>query len=265
MLYNLGVLVQRLTSGLLGLLFVGCAVLAPRPAELPVRATAAPAEPNWTLIGGYSTTFDLDQKERSHNIQQAVLALDGATLKPGEHWSFNQAVGPRTHERGYQIAPVLEFEGARPALGGGICQVSTTVYNAALLADLAVKQRHPHSRPVAYVELGRDATVSWGSKDLQMANPHDFPLRFHAHIAGNRLVVRLYGKAPLEYEVRLTIADSEPASPRKEYQTLDDSDRIAVVGVWVKLYRHRLKDGSVYETERVGRSSFYPFRVKERR
>jgi len=244
-------------------LSVGCAEVTRRVSDSPTRAGAASPEPSWSLVAGYSTTFKHDQSERNQNIARAARALDGTVLEPGATWSFNRTVGPRTRKRGYEVAPVLEFEGARPALGGGICQVSTTVYNAALLADARVAQRHPHSRPVGYVQLGRDATVSWGSKDLRLVNPHPFPLRLHTRVVHNRLSVAIYAPKQLGYEVRLTTGDAEPASLRREYQTLDGSDRMAVDGVWVKLYRHRVEDGSVVQTERIGRSSYYPFRVPE--
>lgn len=232
------------------------------PATPEVVPTRLSVEPVWEVIGSYSTRFHLEVVDRVHNIRMAAAQLDGAILGPSGRWSFNEQVGRRSLRTGWRLAPALVLEGARPAVGGGICQASSTVYNAALLADLRVRQRHPHTRPVRYVPLGRDATVSWGSKDLQLSNPHPFPIRFEARVLHDRLTVRVLAPRTLDYEVRLETADAEPATPRKEIQVLAESERLAVGGVWVKLYRLRVRDGSVYQSERVGRSSFYPFRIE---
>ncbi len=221
------------------------------------------AESAWTAIGAYTTSFDLGMADRAHNIEKAVARLDGLELPAGAQWSFNGAVGQRTLEGGWKLAPTLVLEGKQLDVGGGICQVSTTVYNAALFADLSVRQRHPHSRPIRYVPLARDATVSWGTKDLVLRNEHDFPVRFEAYVVHDRLTVRVLAPKALDYEVRLQTGDPEPATPRKELQVLENPDRLAVGGVWVKLYRHRVRDGSVYQTEKVGRSTFYPYKIKE--
>ena len=234
-------------------LIVGCSAAPLRPADVPT---------DWHVVGSYSTRFKLAETDRNFNIQVAADTLNGLTIPAQSPWSFNEVVGNRTLDRGWRLAPSLAFDGAEPAAGGGICQVSSTVYNAALLADLGIRQRHPHSRPVPYIALGRDATVAWGIKDLQLDNPHPFPLKLRAKVVHDRLVVELLAPSPLAYEVRLKTGDYEPASPRREYQVLENPDRIAVGGVWVKLYRQRLRDGSVYETERVGRSTFYPYKIE---
>ncbi len=246
------------------LVFVaGCSTGSLRRAEAPAAGVDSRGiEPTWHVLGSYSTRFKIDQTDRNHNVAKAASRLDGAEIPAGGSWSFNKEVGQRTVNRGWRVAPVLLLEGARPAEGGGICQVSSTVYNAALLADLQAKQRHPHSRPVRYIPLGRDATVSWGSKDLVLHNPHDFPIRFSARVIYDRLIIVALAPQTLDYEVRLETADAEPASLRKEIQILENPDTLAVGGVWIKLYKHRLRDGTVYESQRVGRSSFYPYKVK---
>lgn len=242
----------------------GCANHVHRRDVDPAAPAAARApEPAWMVIGAYSTRFKISQPDRNHNVAMAAARLNGAEVPAHGAWSFNREVGQRTVDGGWRVAPVLLLEGARPAVGGGICQVSSTVYNAALLADMRATQRHAHSRPVRYIPLGRDATVSWGAKDLVLTNPHPFPIRLQATVLYDRLSVRVLAPQALGYEVRLETADAEPASLRKELQILESPDRLAVGGVWVKLYRHRLRDGSVFESERVGRSSFYPFKVED--
>lgn len=220
-------------------------------------------EPTWHRIGSFSTTFDVTEVERSHNIRQAAKHLDGATMPPRGRLSFNREVGPRTIARGYHVAPVLMLEGARPALGGGICQVSTTLYNAVLYAGLRIVHRYAHSRPIRYVPLGRDATVSWGSKDLVIQNPNPHPIRLNVFTRNGRLFIDVYAPVRLGYEVRLETADHEQATPRKKLQVLAQPDLLSVGGVWVKLYRHKVINGSVVSTERIGRPTYYPFKRKE--
>ena len=243
---------------MVGSWMAGCSAVPDRIAEVPTAEVPA----DWHVVGSYSTRIKLAETNRNFNIQVAVERLNGLTIPARSPWSFNAVVGDRTLDRGWRLAASLAFDGPEPAAGGGICQVSSTVYNAALLADLAVSQRHPHSRPVPYIALGRDATVAWGIKDLRLENPHPFPLKISARVVHDRLVVALLAPSRLTYEVRIKTGDYEPASPRREYQVLENPDRIAVGGVWVKLYRQRLRDGSIYETERVGRSTFYPYKIE---
>lgn len=239
----------------------GCGGLA-RSILPEQQSRRAKPEVAWLLIASYSTRFDASEVERTENISKAALALDDHLISSESRFSFNHQVGRRTIASGYRVAPVLTFEGKRPALGGGICQVSTTVYNALLLAGFEVVERHPHSRPIRYVPLGRDATVSWGSKDLILQNPHPFAVRVSVQLFKGRLIVRAFAPRKLPVELRLETADHEPATPRKELQVLDNPERLAVGGVWVRLYRHHVVDGSTVRTERIGGSSFYPYRLR---
>ncbi len=224
-----------------------------------VRPTAAPEEPEWTVIASFTTQYRAHEADRSHNIATAAGALDGAVIEPGGAFSFNARVGKRSLESGYRNAPTLTLEGKEPALGGGVCQVSSTVFNALLLADLTVAEHHPHSRAVSYLPMGRDAAVAWPGKDLEMLNPHPFPVRLAARAEQGRLVVQVRAPARFDHEVRVEVGDIERASPRREFQVLERPDELAVDGFWVKLYRKRVRDGSVYEVERIGDAAFYPF------
>ncbi len=109
---------------------------------------------------GYYHTYVSGGSGRVENVILATRALDRVLLSPGETFSFNQTVGPRTMERGYRLAPIIVGNSVVPGRGGGICQVSSTLYNAVLQAELEVVERSPHSRSVDYVPPGRDATVS---------------------------------------------------------------------------------------------------------
>ncbi|MGE5396948.1 MAG: VanW family protein, partial [Chitinophagales bacterium] len=116
---------------------------------------------------------------RNHNINLAMQAINNQVINPGENWSFNRAVGPRTAERGYKKAMIIVNKKFVPGLGGGVCQVASTLYNVILQAKFQVIERHPHSLPVKYVASGCDATVSYGAHDLKFSNnlPHQVVIK----------------------------------------------------------------------------------------
>ncbi|KGK86488.1 vanomycin resistance protein VanB [Desulfosporosinus sp. HMP52] len=149
------------------------------------------------LISEYTTTFDQTLIERSLNIKLAAKAIDGKVLKPGEVFSFNNTVGPRTEEAGYQTAMIIEGNIFVPGLGGGVCQVSSTLYNAVRLAApaLSVVERSPHSLPVKYVPLGQDATVAYPNLDFKFQNLSEGYLLIRSIVNSNTLTFRIYGKA----------------------------------------------------------------------
>lgn len=149
---------------------------------------------NSGLLAQYSTHFDSTQVNRTENLRLAAKALDGKLLAPGEPFSFNDSVGERTAEAGYKVAMIIEGDAYMPGLGGGVCQVSSTLYNAVLLADLEVLERHRHSLPVDYVPPGQDATVSFSVLDFRFRNNTDAYLLIRSSIENNTLTFRLYGK-----------------------------------------------------------------------
>lgn len=151
------------------------------------------------LLAAAETAFNPEQQNRSQNIYLAAEALHGLQLAPGEEFSFNAAVGPRTAERGF--LPAIIFVERRPVqgLGGGICQVSSTLYLALRQTNLAVLERHPHSLTVDYAPAGGDATVAWGSKDLRWQNNLTEPVYLLCRIGGGRLRIEIWqGETPAE-------------------------------------------------------------------
>ena len=127
-------------------------------------------------ISGFTTSFNSGDVARSGNIKLAADTINGTILWPGEVFSMNKAVGPRTEEKGYGEAKIIVNGELVPGLAGGICQATTTVYNAALLANLAIVERHPHSLKVAYIEGSRDATISGSTLDLKFRNNTSAPI-----------------------------------------------------------------------------------------
>ncbi len=117
--------------------------------------------------------------ERTANLEIAATRIDGTILLPGEVLSYNEAVGERTSERGFQQAKVIAESGYIDGVGGGICQPASMLFAASLMAGLEIEERHPHRFRVPYMPPGLDATVDWGKKDLKIRNNTDFPVIFH--------------------------------------------------------------------------------------
>ena len=145
------------------------------------------------VLGQCTTDFNPGNVGRTTNVLLATDFCNGVILMPGDIFSYNEAVGPRTYERGFKDATVYVGNSAEDGVGGGICQVSSTIYYAALRADLEIVERYAHSRMVTYVPLGEDATVAWGSKDFRFANNTPFPMKVVTSHKKDTLTVKLYG------------------------------------------------------------------------
>ena len=145
------------------------------------------------VLGQCTTDFNPGNKGRTTNVLLATDFCNGVILMPGQVFSYNDSVGPRTYERGFKDATVYVGNSAEDGVGGGICQVSSTIYYAALRADLKIVERYAHSRMVTYVPLGEDATVAWGSKDFKFENNTPFPMKVVTSHKTNTLTVKLYG------------------------------------------------------------------------
>lgn len=154
-------------------------------------------------VGSFSTRFDPKEHNRTVNIQIAAESLNGLILAPGEEFSFNRRVGPRIEALGYKEAPVIIDGELVPDIGGGVCQVSSTLYNAVLLAGLKVIHRIAHSIPSTYVPLGQDATVAYDYLDFRFQNDSDRHVMIHAVVEGDRLTISFYGDTPAYEEVYL--------------------------------------------------------------
>ncbi|MCU0316667.1 MAG: VanW family protein [Fimbriimonadaceae bacterium] len=155
-----------------------------------------------TVMASSTTRFPTGNRPRSSNIALAARIINGTILLPGETFSFNGFVGRRTTARGFKTAGV--FVNGRPDMdvGGGICQVSTTLYNAALKARLEVTARQPHSRPVPYVPLGQDAAVSFPQPDLRFTNNRQEPIAIMAGVSGGTITFSILGFERPEGEVK---------------------------------------------------------------
>lgn len=217
------------------------------------------------LVASYTSKFDPSQVERSENVRLAAKALDGALIKPGETLSFNGIVGERTVEKGYKDAYIIVDGEFVSGLGGGICQVSSTLYNAGLLANLGIKQRSNHDLAISYVPLGQDATVAYPDLDLKLNNDTDGYLLVRSTVSQNSLTIDLYGKLKPGQEVVLT-DKTESVIPYEE-QTIKDTSlnpgqhvvkQLGQPGYIVSTFRTIKKDGTVIKTEDLGKSTYDP-------
>lgn len=144
-----------------------------------------------SLLSTYTTPIKNDDKPRVNNIEVAIKKLNGIIIKPQEKFSFNEQIGEITPENGYKKAPVIIDNELQPAYGGGICQVSSTLYNTLLKSNLKIIERHPHSLPVSYIPAGKDATIVPGTKDLQFKNNQKFPLTIWGEVINNKVAIFL--------------------------------------------------------------------------
>lgn len=203
-------------------------------------------------LGSFSTTLLGSLAARTHNIRLAVAALDSAVLEPGAELSFDQCVGPRTLERGYQMAPVILREQRQLQLGGGICQVASTMFSAALIAGLTPVERWRHSSAVDYVALGEDATIAWGYKDLKLRNDSGQSLRLRVAIVGTTLLARFEGETANDRSYELV-------TEQRDIPAASDAN---LPGREVALYRVHLVEGQEVEREFVHRDLYPSARMK---
>lgn len=164
--------------------------LVPTPETTP-EPTPEPAKEPEKIIASFSTKVYDKSKNRVQNLKLAAKAVNGTVVKPNETFSFNKTVGPRTAEKGYKEAPVLIGKEHTTGLGGGVCQVSTTLFNAAQKAGLNIVERHTHDIEVVYAKNGTDATVSYGSLDMKFKNTKDYNILIRASASSSKVSVTL--------------------------------------------------------------------------
>lgn len=170
--------------------------------KVTVKSLGQEAFPD--LLATYSTTYSTGNANRATNIALAVKSVNGYVLMPGETFSYNSTVGERTASRGYKEAGVYLNGEVTTGLGGGICQVSSTLYNAILLANLEIVERSNHTFKPTYVPAGQDATVSWGAPDFKFKNNRNYPIRISASTSNGTILFNVYGlKSDDDYQVKI--------------------------------------------------------------
>lgn len=225
--------------------------------EIPAAISADMLSLIDTKIASTSTGFASSLAERANNINLAAKAINGIILKPNEIFSFNEIVGESTKENGYMVAPVLQSVDYKSGVGGGICQVSSTLYNTVLKSGISPIERKNHNLPISYVELGLDATVYWNSIDFKFENTLDYPIYIESYTKNKELYVNFYSNSALknkEYILKTDVYDIVPA----KVQIIDDeslaSDESIIVqkgsdGYWVMVIRNTYENGELIDSE----------------
>ncbi|MFH0887391.1 MAG: VanW family protein [bacterium] len=166
-------------------------------------------------LGGYSTTLSGRSDEQIININLAAQALDKIFIAPGEVFSFNERVGPYTVAKGYRDAPQIYYGKLIKSIGGGICQVSSTLYNAALLSNMKIVERKPHNTYVKSVPPGRDASVALSQTyeaDLKFRNTSNAPVKIVTDTSNKRLNIRIMGTRFDTEKVDIATESPDPSS-----------------------------------------------------
>lgn len=170
---------------------INCTPVAPKLSSEELRAKLFNKE-----LASYSTRYNAGQTNRSKNVAVAAGKLNGVIILPGDTLSFNATVGKRTTANGFMPAPEYQNGRSVTGIGGGTCQVSTTLYSAALYANLEIVSRRNHSMSVSYVPLGQDATVTDSGTDLKIRNNTKFPIKLVTSAGGGTITVKIVGTAP---------------------------------------------------------------------
>jgi len=178
---------------------------------------------NCTLMAEFETTFKDSGYGRRFNIWKMSTVVNGLVLQPGEQWSINEAAGPRTAEMGWANAPGINNAGYVDEPGGGICQVSTTLYNALIRSEVEIVERKHHSWPSKYVDVGLDATISTGGPDLIISNPYEYPIAVIVNTDAKddrQVKVSVYGPE-MEYRVDFESKIVKETVPGPQETTFD--------------------------------------------
>jgi vancomycin resistance protein YoaR len=234
--------------------------------EAPAALTRADLQQIDGELGSFSTHFGGTGANRGSNIALAASHINGTLLRPGEIFSYNKVVGPRIGSAGFKNAPVIIKGELVPGIGGGICQVSSTLYNAVLLSDLKIVRRSHHAFPVHYLPAGRDATVVDGAIDFQFQNSTPAPVYIAASARRGRLSFTLFGKKTPGRTVSIELAGHQvlpngmetrrdPSLPAGRRVVKDRGHR----GHRVTVYRVVRENGQVVRKEVVSRDHYRPF------
>lgn len=214
-------------------------------------------------LGSYSTGY-VSNANRTKNLELACKAINGTVLNAGDTFSFNGIVGERTAAKGYKEATVYVGTESRGELGGGVCQVASTIYNAALYAQMDITSRAPHNFIVTYCKGGIDATVYWGSVDFCFKNSSEYPIRIYAWLSGGKCHITIEGtnvdgsyvyleSTKLSSTPYTTVYKDDPSKPvGYEEETVSP-----YTGYVYEAYQYIYnKDGSLRETNYLGKSKY---------
>ncbi len=216
------------------------------------------------LMSAFCTVFDNPTPNEEFNVHLAAKSIAGIVIQPNEIFSQNKAIGPYDEQKGYK--PGESFAGSEIVItiGGGVCKIASTLYNAAVSSNLEILERYNHFMPVPYVPYGQDATVAYGYKDLKFKNNTEFPILIWAEGKGNRIYLALYGqekppKVEWEHKILDRLKPSKvykinPGLPKGEERVLVEGMDGALVESWIIITDH---DGNI-SSKKMGNSRYWP-------
>lgn len=210
-------------------------------------------------LGQFTTNFNASSISRVSNIRVAADNINNLVIMPNEIFSVNKTIGPRLESTGFKLAHVILNNRFVDGIGGGICQVSTTLYNAVLLANLKIVERSHHSIPSTYVKLGRDATISGDYKDLKFQNTTNHPIYITNSVEGSHITFSIYGKNDFpnrKIEIKTTVLSSKkPTTSYVNDPTLPKGkvvvDIIPEPAYTVQSFREIYEKGRLVSTENL--------------
>ena len=170
------------------------------------------------LLATFSTNYNAGNVDRTTNLRLAANKINGTVLLPNEEFSYNTVVGERTINAGYKMAATYSNGAVVDGLGGGICQISSTLYDAVVMANLNITTRRNHQFVTSYVPAGKDATVVWGSQDFKFVNSRKYPIRITATVQGGVATVQVWGiKEEVEYDISIETKKIATIAPTTQY------------------------------------------------
>ncbi|MFL0248217.1 VanW family protein [Candidatus Clostridium stratigraminis] len=217
-----------------------------------------------TRISSFSTNFSGSSANRASNIVLATKSINGKVLMPGDTFSFNGVVGERTAQKGYKEAPVIVGNKLDSGLGGGICQVSTTMYNAVIRANINATERSHHTLPSHYIGLGMDATVDYGNIDYKFKNTLNFPIYIEGYAEGTKLVFNIYSDKSLTNRTYDLVSETyDIIQPSTKY--IDDPslyegetvlDQPSSIGYKVRVYKKIYENNKLVGQELISNETY---------
>ena len=216
-------------------------------------------------LSTFSTRYDASDKDRTTNLVLACKKLNGKVIMPGETFSYNASLGPRTYAAGYRNGKIYENGQVVDGLGGGICQISSTLYNAALMSDMEIVERRNHQFVTSYVDKGRDATVVYGLTDFRFKNTRTYPVRLVASAKGGVATVSVYGikEADREYtySFRTDVISTIPYTTKYvEDSSLSAGKEVVTQkgtnGLVCKTYMTKMLNGKIVSTKLLSTDTY---------
>lgn len=227
--------------------------------DVTIKDLGMDAFPN--RLSSFSTSY-VNNPDRTTNLRLASNKINGTVLMPGETFSFNQVVGKRTKAAGYKSAAIFSDGQVVDGLGGGICQVTSTLYNAVIEADLEIVSRRNHMFVPSYVKAGADATVVWGSTDFKFKNSRDYPIKIVTSVQNGYATAQIYGlKNDIEYDISIESEKIKTLKYTTTYQKSSTYKKGTVIqggvnGQVVQSYKVYRLNGEVVKREKLYRDTY---------